>query len=78
MKLRQFYNKKVNIVSKEGTAFSGVVTEYFYPEENESGKESIVIDSSSGAPVEFYEEDIKIIENVVWEASCSSRVLFML
>ena len=55
----------MNIVSKEGTAFSGVVTEYFYPEENESGKESIVIDSSSGAPVEFYEEDIKIIENVV-------------
>ena len=76
MKLRQFYNKKVNIVSKEGIVFSGVVTEYFYPEENESGKESIVIDSSSGAPVEFCEEDIKIIENVVWEASCSSRVLF--
>lgn len=65
MKLRQFYNKKVNIISKEGIAFSGVVTEYFYPEENESGKESIVIDSSSGAPVEFYEEDIKIIENIV-------------
>ena len=63
MKLKQFYNKKVNIVTKEGIAFSGVVTEYFYPEENESGKESIVIDSSSGNPVEFYEEDIKIIYN---------------
>ena len=60
MKLKRFYNKKVNIVTK---AFSGVVTEYFYPEENESGKESIVIDSSSGNPVEFYEEDIKIIYN---------------
>lgn len=47
MKLKRFYNKKVNIVSKEKIAFSGVVTEYFYPEENESGKESIVIDSSS-------------------------------
>lgn len=37
MKLKRFYNKKVNIVTKEGIAFSGVVTEYFYPEENESG-----------------------------------------
>lgn len=54
MKLKQFYNKKVNIVTKEEIAFSGVVTEYFYPNENESGKESIVIDSSSGYPVEFY------------------------
>lgn len=53
----------MNIVTKEGIAFSGVVIEYFYPEENESGKESIVIDSSSGNPVEFYEEDIKIIYN---------------
>ena len=65
MQLKQFYNKKVNIVSDEGTAFSGVVTEYFYPEENESGKESIVIDSSTGEVVEFYEEDIKTIENAV-------------
>ena len=47
MKLKRFYNKKVNIVTKEGIAFSGVVTEYFYTEENESGKESMVIDSSS-------------------------------
>lgn len=51
MKLKRFYNKKVNIVTKEEIAFSGVVTEYFYPEENESGKESIVIDSSSGNPI---------------------------
>lgn len=63
MKLKQFYNKKVNIVTKEEIAFSGVGTEYFYTDENESGKESIVIDSSSGYPVEFYEEDIKIIYN---------------
>ena len=68
MKLKRFYNKKVNIVTKEGIAFRGVVTEYFYPEENESGKESMVIDSSSGNPVEFYEEDIKIIYNqyIIW------------
>ncbi len=53
----------MNIVTKEEIAFSGVVTEYFYPDENESGKECIVIDSLSGYPVEFYEEDIKIIYN---------------
>lgn len=34
MKLKQFYNKKVNIVTKEEIAFNGVVTEYFYPDEN--------------------------------------------
>ncbi len=65
MKLKEFYNKRVNIVSNDGTAFSGVVTDYFHPEENESGKESIVIDSSGGECVEFYEEDIKTIENEV-------------
>ena len=63
MKLKEFYNKKVNIVTNEGTTFSGVVTEYFYPEDNESGKESIVIDSTNGDCVEFYEDDIKTIEN---------------
>lgn len=65
MKLKQFYNKKVNIVSDEGTAFSGVVTEYFHPDENDSERESIVIDTSSGECVEFYEEDIKTIESAV-------------
>lgn len=65
MKLKQFYSEKVNIVTNEGTEFSGVVTEYFYPEDNESGKESIVIDSSNGDIVEFYEKDIKTIEKTV-------------
>lgn len=55
----------MNIVSNEGTAFSGVVTEYFHPDENDSGRESIVIDTSSGECVEFYEEDIKTIESAV-------------
>lgn len=65
MELKQFYNKKVNIVSNVGVTFSGVVTDYFYPDENESGKESIVIDSSSGNAIEFYEEDIRTIEKAV-------------
>lgn len=65
MKLKQFYNKKVQIVSNEGARFESVVTEYFYPEENETGKESIVIDSSNGNIIEFYESDIKTIENLV-------------
>lgn len=64
MKLKQFYNKKVNIVSNDGTRFSGIVTDYFHPDENESGKESIVIDSTNGDAVEFYEKDIKTIKIV--------------
>lgn len=48
--------------------FDGVVTDYFHPDENETGKESIVIDSSNGSAIEFYEDDIKEIENfdAIW------------
>ena len=63
MSLKQFYDKFVSIVAINEKLFKGKVTEYFYPEDNESGKESIVIrDKLSGNLVEFPEEDIKTIE----------------
>ncbi len=62
MELKKYYNKKVHIVSDEGKIFEGVVSDYIYPEDNESEKESIVIDSSNGIPIELYESDIKTIQ----------------
>ena len=58
MNLAQYYAKNVSIHTDIGTMFSGKVTDYIYPDENENGKESIVIRCADGSLVEFYEEDI--------------------
>ena len=59
----EYYGKNVNIIAQNGLHFSGKVTDYFYPEDNESGVESIAIkDVYSDNYVEFPEEDIKSIE----------------
>lgn len=62
MRLKQFYNKKVKIVADNGIVFLGTVNDYFYSDDNESEKESIVIDTVEGSAVEFYEDDIAEIE----------------
>lgn len=63
MSLKQFYEKTVSIVAMNEKTFEGKVTHYFYPEDNETGKESIAIrDKLSGNLVEFPEDDIKSIE----------------
>ena len=48
MNLKQYYNKQVKIVSKSGKVFWGTVNDYFYPEDNDTGKESIAIDTLDG------------------------------
>ncbi len=62
MNLKQFYGKKVKIVSVDKTVFIGTVNDYFYPDDNENEKESIVIDTSDKRVIEFYEDDIQTIE----------------
>lgn len=62
MKLKQFYNKKVKIVADNDLVFLGTVNDYFYPDDNENEKESIVVDTIEGSAVEFYEDDIAEIE----------------
>ena len=42
MKLNKYYNKKVNIEDNEGNTFVGIVNDYFHPDDNDNGKESIV------------------------------------
>ena len=44
--------------------FLGKVNDYFYPDDNENGKESIVVDTIDGSAVEFYEENIKAIKEI--------------
>lgn len=61
MELENFYGKKVNIISTNGKSFVGTVNDYFFPDDNESGKESIVIDTLNGDAIEFTEEDIETI-----------------
>ncbi len=60
MALVKYYGRKVKITASDDHVFFGTVTEYVYPEDNESEKESI-IDSVDGDLIEFYEEDIKEI-----------------
>ena len=61
MTLKQYYNKTVNVVDNNSQVFNGIVTDYFFPEDNESGKESIVIETSGGDLYEFTEDDINKI-----------------
>ncbi len=64
MGLQIYYGKKVSIVATNGRSYSGTVNDYFFPDDNESGKESIVLDTSDGDIIEFTEEDIESI-NVI-------------
>lgn len=61
MNLVQYYNKTVNIISTDEMGYIGKVSDYVYPEDNETGKESIIIRTANGDYIEFDEDDIKTI-----------------
>lgn len=62
MNLKYYYWKKVNIESVSNGTFSGFVNEYIESEDNDSGKESIILKTEDGNLVEFEETDIRKIE----------------
>lgn len=66
MILIDYENKKVKIIDIDNQIFEGTVTDYVYPEDDESNSESIIIDCTSGPlagnSVEFWERDIKDIQ----------------
>ncbi len=64
MKLKEYYSKKVNILASNGTTYSGTVNDYFFPDDNDHGMESIVLETLSGDLVEFTELDIKTITTI--------------
>lgn len=61
MNLKQYYGKKVKIVADNDKVFLGTVNDYFYPDDNENGKESIAVDTIENQVIEFYEDHIKEI-----------------
>lgn len=61
MELKHYYGKNVTVIDIDGKTFIGLVDDYFFPEDNENGEESIVIKTSGGGLVEFTNNDIKKI-----------------
>lgn len=61
MGLVQYYEMTVNIMGIDGRSAIGKVTDYIYPEDNEDGIESIIVDFPDGTAQEFYPSDIKTI-----------------
>ena len=62
MNLKYYYWKKVNIESVSNGTFSGFVNEYVEREDNDTGKESIILKTEDGDLVEFEETDIRKIQ----------------
>lgn len=63
MDLLKYYNKRVCIKDIHGLTTIGKVNDYCYPEDNEHGKESIIVDCEEyGTPFEFWEDNIASIE----------------
>lgn len=69
MNLKTFYHKEVEIIDTMGRLFEGKVSDYVFPDDNENGLESIIIDCSKGKlaghPVEFWEKDITSIKTII-------------
>ena len=62
MTLKSFYGKQVTVVCDHGQTFSGVVDDYFFPEDNEIGEESIILKITSSELVEFTASEIDEIK----------------
>lgn len=61
MDLKKYYGRGVVIVTDDGQTFSGVIDDYISPDDNENGKESIILTTKKQSLIEFYEDDIKEI-----------------
>ena len=62
MTLKSYYGKKVTIVCDNGQTFNGVVDDYFFPEDNDNGEESIVLKTTNSKFIEFTSGVIKEIK----------------
>lgn len=62
MTLKSYYGKNVTVVLEEGEIFSGVVVEYFFPEDNELGEESIILKTKKFGLIEFTASEINEIK----------------
>jgi hypothetical protein len=66
MNLVKYEGRKVEIIDNKNQKWEGIVTDLFYPEDNEPERESIVIKCEKGRfvgnYVEFFMDDIKSIK----------------
>lgn len=67
MSLNQYFDKYVIIITDDGKAFTGLVDDYIYPEDNENNLESIVLKTQKGNLYEFTNDDIETIEIIKGE-----------
>ena len=58
---KKYYGQTVTIIADNGKEFCGFVDDYFFPDDNEHGLESIVLKTSTGL-YEFTKEEIETIE----------------
>lgn len=61
MSLKEYYEMTVDITAVDGRSGIGKVNDYIFPEDNENGMESIIVDFPDGTAQEFYKSDIKSI-----------------
>jgi hypothetical protein len=66
MNLAKYEGKKVEIIDNKNQTWEGIVTDWFYPEDNDPERESIVIKCDIGrfvgSYVEFCEEEVQTIK----------------
>lgn len=62
MSLKEYYGKNVSIIGLREQRYIGRVTDYVFPEDNENGLESIIVDLPNGEIQEFYQSDITEIK----------------
>lgn len=59
MNLKELLGRKVTIVATNGRIFTGRITDYFWPDDNEDNVESIVMKTDSNQYIEFRAEDVQ-------------------
>lgn len=63
MDFKKFYDCKVKVRTTDGRMLIGDMIEYYYADQNENGKQSIVLDTMAyDEPVELYDDEIINIE----------------
>lgn len=58
MTLKSYYGKQVTVICDDGQVFNGVVDDYFFPEDNDNGEESIILKTTDSGFVEFTASEI--------------------
>ena len=64
MSLKEYFEQTVDITAADGRTAIGKVSDYIFPEDNENGMESIIVDFPDGTAQEFYKKDIKSIKAI--------------